>query len=572
MKDICCGIDLGTTNSVIAYLQRGLPEAIGIEEDQAIVPSVVSFDPQNGQVYFGAQALNRLIAFPNHTVKSVKRLMGKDTPLQIGDKSYLPEEISGMLLKHLAQEAARVLGQEVRRVVITVPAYFDDAQRKATIRAGELAGLEVMRIINEPTAASLVYEGPTATGETGEETMLVYDLGGGTFDVSILHLRGDVKEVLASCGDTALGGDDFDERLKDHFLGHLKEKWGTDFSRDFALQVRLKDIAERTKIALSDNPFVQVKELGVAVVGNDPVNLVLEVAREEFEEMTQDLLMKTHQKIQDALEEARLTVEEIDKIVLVGGSTRMPAVQEMLSDFFDQPIEHSIDPDLCVALGAAVQSGIITGEPIRQILIDVAAHSLGVRTLDVIDPKTGDADYFSTIIRRNTRIPVTRSEVYYTVVPNQQQIEVEVYQGESPSCKENSFVSSFLFPLEPAPEHSPLTIEFSYDLQGIVNVTVNQKGHENKRTVAVNLKAPGGDGGTETAELSQKPVNYVSQKGRQFLSDSRIPPNSRRELQTLIHDYEAAVLKGDDADLVDDLEDRLLEMIDKLEEELDDIG
>jgi len=572
MKDICCGIDLGTTNSVIARLDRGIPNALSIEEGRAIVPSVVSFDPENGQVYFGAQALNRLVAFPNHTIKSVKRLMGKDTPIIVGGKSYLPEEISGMLLGHLAQKASKILGEEVRKVVITVPAYFDDAQRKATIRAGELAGLEVMRIINEPTAASLVYEGPASTSAATEETMMVYDLGGGTFDVSILHLRGDVKEVLASCGDTALGGDDFDERLKDHFLGHLKEKWGTDFSHDFALQVRLKEIAERTKIALSDTPFVQVQELGVTVLGNDPVNLVLEVGRRELEDMTHDLLMKTHEKIHDALKEAKLTAEEIDKIVLVGGSTRMPAVQEMLSEVFDQPIEHSIDPDLCVALGAAVQSGIITGEPISQILIDVAAHSLGVRTVDEIDPRTGEPDYFSSIIRRNTRIPVTRSEVYYTLVPNQEKILVDVYQGESLSCRENTFVSSFAFPLKSVPENSPITIEFSYDLQGIVNVTVNQKGYENKKTVAVNLKAPAGEAATEMEELSEKPVNYVSQKARQFLSDPGISTETRKELMSLIQEYEAAVVGGNDADLVDDLEDRLLEMIDKLEEDQEDIG
>jgi molecular chaperone DnaK len=578
MKDIYCGIDLGTTNSVIARLQDGIPRAINIEEGQAIVPSVVSFDPEDGRVYFGAQALNRLVAFPSHTVKSVKRLMGKDNPIQVGDATYLPEELSGMLLKHLTAEASHILGQTVRKVVITVPAYFDDAQRRATIRAGELAGLEVMRIINEPTAAAFVYETPAATGEVKEELILVYDLGGGTFDVSVLQLRGDIKEVLASCGDTVLGGDDFDERLKDHFLQHIKEKCGSDLSRDFPLQVRLKDIAERTKIALSDQPYVTVNEVAVAIVNNEPVNLMLEVARGEFEEMTDDLVGKTRRKVMEAMDEAKVIIADIDRIVLVGGSTRMPAVQEMLADLFGQPMEHFVDPDLCVALGAAIQAGIIAGEPLRHILIDVAAHSLGTRTVDEVDPETGEPDYFSTIIRRNSRIPVTRSEVYYTVMPNQKRVVVEVFQGESPSCKENTFVDAFHFDLQPAPENSPITVEFSYDLQGIIHVTVTQKGSENTKTVSVDLKKPKAVGdrtkGEETDDqaLGDKPINYVSQKARQLLKDSRIPQESSRELKTLVRRYEAAVVDGEDEDLVDELEDRLVEMMDSLEEDLDSLG
>ncbi len=578
MKDICCGIDLGTTNSVIARLQGGIPQPIDIEEGQAIVPSVVSFDPEDGRVYFGAQALNRFVAFPAHTVKSVKRLMGKETPLQVGDATYLPEEISAMLLKHLASEASRVLGQTVHKVVITVPAYFDDGQRRATIRAGELAGLEVMRIINEPTAAAFVYDSPAATGEVKEEIILVYDLGGGTFDVSVVQLRGDIKEVLASCGDTALGGDDFDERLKDHFLRHLHEKCGIDLSYDFPLQVRLKDIAERTKIALSTQPFVAVNEVAVAVVNNEPVNLLLEVGRNEFEEMTADLVDKTSRKVLEALDEAKVDVEDIDRIVLVGGSTRIPVVQDMLADLFDQPMEHSVDPDLCVALGAAVQAGIITGEALRHILIDVSAHSLGTRTIDEIDPETGEADYFSTIIRRNTRIPVTRSEVYYTMVPDQKLVDVEVFQGESPSCRDNTLVDSFRFELKPAPMHSPITLEFSYDLQGIVQVTVNQKGYANTKTVAVDLKKPKTAGkqvkGKENEEpvLGDKPINYISQKARQLLQETRIPQDSLAELKTLTCQYEAALLDNEDEERVDELEDRLVELMDTLEEDRGPLG
>ncbi|WP_297954247.1 Hsp70 family protein [uncultured Desulfobulbus sp.] len=576
MKEICCGIDLGTTNSVVALLQGGIPRPVNIEEGQAIVPSVVSFDPEGGRVYFGAQALNRYVAFPAHTVKSVKRLMGRTTPVQVGEVAYLPEEISAMLLKHLAAEATRVLGQTVRRVVITVPAYFDDAQRRATVRAGELAGLEVLRIINEPTAAAFVYESPAA--DAGEEIILVYDLGGGTFDVSIVLLRGDIKEVLASCGDTVLGGDDFDERLKDHFLRHLQHTTGIDLGHDFVVQVRLKEVAERVKITLSSQPYVTVNEVAVAVIDGEPLNLALEVARADFEAMTADLVEKTRRKVEEALAEARVSAGDIDRIVLVGGSTRMPAVQDMLADLFDQPMEHAVDPDLCVALGAAVQAGIIAGEPLRHILIDVAAHSLGTRTVDVVDPVTGEADYFSTIIRRNTRIPATRSEVYYTVAANQKLVEVEVFQGESPSCSENTLIDSFRFDLKPAPAGSPVTLEYSYDLQGIVRVTVSQKGFENSRTVAVELHKAGVSSEhaavaeSDAPALADKPVNYLSQKARQLLQDSRLAPASVRELTLLAHRYETAVVNGADEGLVDDLEDELVALMDMLEEDLDSRG
>ena len=576
MKEICCGIDLGTTNSVVALLQGGIPRPVNIEEGQSIVPSVVSFDPEGGRVYFGAQALNRYVAFPAHTVKSVKRLMGRTTPVQVGEVAYLPEEISAMLLKHLAAEATRVLGQTVRRVVITVPAYFDDAQRRATVRAGELAGLEVLRIINEPTAAAFVYESPAA--DAGEEIILVYDLGGGTFDVSIVLLRGDIKEVLASCGDTVLGGDDFDERLKDHFLRHLQHTTGIDLGHDFVVQVRLKEVAERVKITLSSQPYVTVNEVAVAVIDGEPLNLALEVARADFEAMTADLVEKTRRKVEEALAEARVSAGDIDRIVLVGGSTRMPAVQDMLADLFDQPMEHAVDPDLCVALGAAVQAGIIAGEPLRHILIDVAAHSLGTRTVDVVDPVTGEADYFSTIIRRNTRIPATRSEVYYTVAANQKLVEVEVFQGESPSCSENTLIDSFRFDLKPAPAGSPVTLEYSYDLQGIVRVTVSQKGFENSRTVAVELHKAGVSSEhaavaeSDAPALADKPVNYLSQKARQLLQDSRLAPASVRELTLLAHRYETAVRNGTDEGLVDDLEDELVALMDMLEEDLDSRG
>ncbi|MGD9947715.1 MAG: Hsp70 family protein [Desulfobulbus sp.] len=577
MKEVCCGIDLGTTNSVIAWIRNGVPEALNIEEGQSIVPSVVSFEPEAQRTYFGRQALNRFVAFPELTVKSVKRLMGSKDPLLVGEKSYQPEDISGMLLGHLAAEAGKVIGQPVRKVVVTVPAYFDDAQRRATIRAGELAGLEVMRIINEPTAAAFIYESPTAAEAFGEEIILVYDLGGGTFDVSVVQLRGDIKEVLASCGDTALGGDDFDARLNEYFLEHLEEQCDRDLSEDFALQVRLTDIAERTKIALSTQPYVPLNEVALALVDQTPINLSLEVSREKFDELTEDLVEQTRVKVLEALDESRLTVEDIDRIILVGGSTRMPSVQRMLAELFEQPMEHSVDPDLCVALGAAVQAGIIAGEPLRHILIDVAAHSLGTRTMDEIDPETGDADWFSPIIRRNSRIPVTRTDVFYTISEGQKLVEVDVFQGESRSCRDNTLVDSFRFDLKPAPIHSPVTVEFSYDLQGIVHVTVSQKGFDNTKTVAVDLKKSRSTEDAvaeETAEveLSGKPINYIAQRARALLADSRVSADAAKGLKTLTRRYESAIVAGDDEDLIDELEDNLLELLDQLSDDLESHG
>ena len=357
MREIICGIDLGTTNSSIACLKDGKAEALPIEEGQALVPSVVSLDEAANTIIVGRPARNRLAAFPDHTVRSIKRQMGQNTPVRLGAQQFSPEEISSFILKHLVFQASQVIGRQIKQVVITVPAYFNDAQRRATIQAGELAGLEVTRIVNEPTAAALVYDYLSFQQETSSPYIMVYDLGGGTFDVSILEVKGEIKEVLASCGDTALGGDDFDQRLVDFFQEQLNNKVPGVPWLDTAARIRLRDIAEKTKIALSDQPFYQVSEAAIFSVARKPVNLHLEIKRHEFEELVVDLVERTAEKVKDALREARLLPEDIGKILLVGGSTRMPVVQDRLKEMFDRPIYHSLDPDLCVALGAAAQGG-----------------------------------------------------------------------------------------------------------------------------------------------------------------------------------------------------------------------
>ncbi|MEW6185052.1 MAG: Hsp70 family protein, partial [Thermodesulfobacteriota bacterium] len=338
MKDILCGIDLGTTNSCIAYLDQGKAVAIPVEEGDPIIPSVVSLDETGNTILVGRQAKNRQAAFPEQTVFSIKRLMGKDLPIPLGERTCSPEELSSFIIRYLVEKGQEYIGEKITRVVITVPAYFNDAQRRATIRAGELAGLEVTRIINEPTAASLIYDfSSLAAGDS--PYLLVYDLGGGTFDVSILEIKGEIKEVLASCGDTALGGDDFDQRLVDFFLRHLKGETGLDLSaHQRSVSVRLKEIAEKTKIALSDQPYAPVKEVAVATVSGKPVNLDLEVQRSEYEEMIRDYIQKTLEKVEEALREAHLVPEDIGKIILVGGSTRTPLVQEVLAKMFQRPI------------------------------------------------------------------------------------------------------------------------------------------------------------------------------------------------------------------------------------------
>ena len=568
MKDILCGIDLGTTNSSIAYLRDGKPTVIDIEEGSGIVPSVVSLDEATQEILVGRVAKNRLAAFPDHTIRSIKRLMGKETRVSLGKQTFSPEEVSSFILKYLVQKASEKLGCEIRETVITVPAYFNDAQRRATIKAGELAGLSVSRIINEPTAASLVYDHLALGAESTSPYILVYDLGGGTLDVSILKINGEIKEVLASCGDTALGGDDFDERLTGFFLRHFKERTGIDSSfTDRALHVRLREIAERTKIALSDTPYVRVKEVAITTVQGAPFNLDLEIQRHDYEEMIGDLVQRTIDKVHEALREAHLHQDDIGKVILVGGATKTPLVMTMLAEMFDHPIDHSIDPDLCVAMGASVQNGLISGEPLGHILLDVTAHSLGVKTADEMDEDSGDADFFSVIIRRNTKVPVRKAEVYYTLFESQPGVDVEVYQGESRSCKQNTQIGSFFYPLKPSPAGSPVVAEFAYDKEGIVHITVDQKGYLNRKEVTLDVrkKTIFEDRG-EVRE--QKILNYIIQKSRRLIEDEHLTPDLRGELETLTGQYEEALKSGEDDRLIDQYEDRLLEKMEEAEERL----
>ena len=576
------GIDLGTTNSCLAVMETGGPRVIDID-GEPIVPSVVSLDRQTGRFLVGRRARNRQVAEPAWTARSIKRRMGQPAPVRLGDRELLPEEVSAEILRHLKERGAEALGAPVERAVITVPAYFGDAQRRATIRAGELAGLDVVRILNEPTAAALVYDRlvarqiePKAVREGQPDSaalvdrpdrsdlqrILVYDLGGGTFDVSVVEIGGGINEVRASCGNNLLGGDDFDRLLADHLADHLREKTGKELPEDLRLIARLEDAAERAKIDLSSRPFARVIE--EALLGK--FHLDLEVSRQSFEELIGSLLASTLAEVDRALAEARLIPDDIDLVILVGGSTHIPRVQELLAERFSCPIEHAVDPALCVALGAAVQGAILAGEVFDHILVDVAAHSLGVKTLGGMEGglwgRAPVADHFSTIIPRNTQVPATRADVYLTLVDNQKMIDVEVYQGESFRCSENTRIGNFPFPLRPAPRNSEVVIELRYDLDGIIRVVVHQKGTDNRKevTLSTRRREPAEAGAAGAVE------NYILRKARTLAAS--VPDGGLRErLGAAAGAYEE-ILADPEADpaAVDRAEEELLEVLNEAEE------
>jgi molecular chaperone DnaK len=573
MAQTIFGIDLGTTNSCLAVMEAGGPRVIDID-GEPIVPSVVSLDRQTGRFLVGRRARNRQVLEPELTVRSIKRRMGQTAPVRLGDRDLTPEEVSAEILRYLKEKGEEALGQPVERAVITVPAYFGDAQRRATIRAGELAGLEVVRILNEPTAAALVYdrlvarritpravdhevhEEPAAgTSKPDTQRVLVYDLGGGTFDVSVVEIGGGINEVRASGGNNLLGGDDFDRLLAGYLAGQLRERTGKVLPHDLRLTARLEDAAERAKIDLSSRPFARVIE--EALLGR--FHLDLELSRLGFEEMIGDLLASTLAEVDRALADARLTPAAIDRVILVGGSTHIPRVQELLSERFPCPVEHAVDPALCVALGAAIQGAILAGEVFDHILVDVAAHSLGIKTMD---PDYRGANHFSTIIRRNTQVPVARSEAFRTLIDDQKQVAVEVYQGESPRCSENTLIGHFPFPLLPAPRGSQVVVEFRYDLEGIIQVIVHQKGTDNRKEVTLSTRT------REQAEAATAgPVeNYILRKAR-MLAASHPLPDVRERLGAAAGAYEEALADSEaDSRAIDRAEEELLEVLNEVEE------
>jgi len=467
--EVIIGIDLGTTNSEVAVIQSGRPIVLS-EDGDPILPSVVGLDPQ-GKLLIGRTARNQFVLSPERTIRSIKRQMGQDVTVSLGDQKYRPQEISAMILRALKQRAERVLGHAVKKAVITVPAFFTEGQREATREAGELAGLEVVRIINEPTAAVLTYD----PNPPEMERLLVYDLGGGTFDVSIAMVESGVVEILASHGDTHLGGDDFDQRFLDFVCDRFQTEHGIDLRQSLKARSRLLAAVEEAKKCLSTEPVVTIAEEFIAEKNGLPLNLSLEVMREEYESLIEPLLAKTLKCVDDALQDAKVQANQIHKVLLVGGATRTPMVHRLLTTRLGRPVHSEIEPDLAVAMGAAVQGGLIAGIDVGPVLVDITPHTLGIEALSDRDgfPMS---HYFSPIIERNTPLPATRTEVYTTAVDGQKVAEIRVFQGEEEDTRFNTLVGEFLIQgLANVPAPNQLLVQLSLDLNGILRVTATER-------------------------------------------------------------------------------------------------
>jgi molecular chaperone DnaK len=463
------GIDLGTTNSEVALVRDGQPHVFA-EDDDPILPSFVGLT-EDGRLLVGKPAKNQWVLAPERTVKSIKRKMGQDVKVRLGDQEYRPQEISAMILRTLRDRAARQLGQPVNKAVITVPAYFNDAQRQATREAGELAGLEVVRILNEPTAASLVYD----PRQSELRRMLVYDLGGGTFDVSVVQAQEGVVEVLASHGDTQLGGDDFDDLLLKHVCDRFQEEHGVDLRTNLASRARVLRAVEAAKRHLSYHPFARIEEEFIAEKDGRALHLNLEISRAEYEDMIRPLLDRTMDCVRRALDDANLAPPQIDKVVLVGGATRTPLVTEMLEDRLGQPAHQEINPDLCVAMGAAVQGAIIAGANVGAVLVDVTPHSLGIKCLDESMGLPFEFR-FAPIIHRNTALPASRSEVFQTYRDNQTEVEIDVYQGENEDVRRNHRVGKFMVQgLAHVPAGNQIVVQLDLNLDGMLRVSARER-------------------------------------------------------------------------------------------------
>jgi molecular chaperone DnaK len=567
MNDLIVGIDLGTTNSELAVIEDGKIRVVPIH-GHPIMPSCVGLDPA-GKLIVGQAACNQLIAAPDRTVLSIKRKMGEDVKVSLGDRQFSPEEISSFILRELKQEGERELGQPIRKAVITVPAFFNEGQRRATQVAGELAGLEVVRIINEPTAAALAYGAGVQEGET----MLVYDLGGGTFDVSVVVVEQGVVEVKASHGDVRLGGDDFDELLVEHAAAAFQRQHGAELPRDTKTLRRLKVVMERAKRTLSDEPFVAIREEYL----DGPRHLEMELLRDDYERLILPLLERTLDCCHRSLSDAKLGPKDIAKVMLVGGATRTPLVHNLLRHRLRLDPRFEIDPDLIVAMGASIQGGVIAGQKRHSILVDITPHTWNTTAISL---RRGYEEVVCVpIIPRNTPLPASKSEMVFTMYDAQEKSRVEVYQGEGDLPGQNTLIGDFMVEgLSAVPAGNPIVINFDLDLNGMLKVTAREKvtglvksvtldtrGQHNvnldeaRRNIATLVgpptasagddnDAPGADE-TESASDDDPPELLATAKDLRKRGDALLQKNlgedDAKEIRELIHRSAVAIKESD---------------------------
>jgi molecular chaperone DnaK len=553
-KEKILGIDLGTTYSAMAVVEDRNPKILINSEGNRTTPSVVSYS--NDQIVVGALAKRQAVVNPENTIYSIKRKMGTSTKVKLKDKEYTPEQISAFILQKLKKDAEDKTGEKIRKAVITVPAYFTDSQRKATKAAGEIAGLEVLRIINEPTAAALAY----GLDKKQEHNILVFDLGGGTFDVSILELSDGVFQVKSTSGDNHLGGDDFDQKIIDYLIDEFKKKEGIDLKEDKMALQRLKDEAEKAKIELSSTIKTTINIPYITATPSGPKHLNIELTRAKFEDLCSDLFKKIKGPLQQAIDDSKLDLKDIDEVILVGGSTRIPKITEIVKEYTQKTANKSINPDEVVAMGAAIQGAVLAGDVKDVLLLDVTPLSLGIETLGGV---------FTKLIEKNTTIPTKKSQVFSTAADNQTAVDIHVLQGERPLAKDNLTLGRFqLTGIPPAPRGVPqIEVTFNIDSNGIIHVSAKDLGTGKSQEIKI----------TESESLSKEEIEKMKEEAKAHADEDKKVKEKievKNQAETLVYTVENLIKESKDKldkKEVEDLESLKKDLKESIDKDSDDI-